>query len=121
MLFIERRTSVLLFFAIARTFFFNTKCFKYYLDCSVTLSPIGLKFEHYLSCTMSHSVMAITEAVSRYLEPRLILTAVYKYTLSYLQTLGNYPSFSLFKILFKQQIRLYVGISEHRPVKDSCY
>ena len=43
---------------------------------------------------MSHSVMAITEAVVLYLEPRLYTTAANKYTLSYLFTWGFSPLIS---------------------------
>ena len=72
--------------------------FKYYLDCSVTLSPCGLKNEHYLSCTMSLSVTALPRRSSCTFSCVLIRRRACKYTLTYLQPWVLHPLLALFNI-----------------------
>jgi hypothetical protein len=93
-----RLRSTQLFFLKKFTRCANFFCAKRNLRLSRSLQShfarCRAKKSHYPSRIMSHSVMAITEAVVLYLEPRLYTTAVNKYTLSYLFTWGFSPLIS---------------------------
>jgi len=110
-----------LFFAFSSNFFILIKreALRYYLDCSVTLSPGGLKVEHYLSCT-------VHLALQHYRGGRPVPRVASYHDGGYYTNANLYnnvwvlPTHLAFQILFKQQNQLYIGISDPRPVKDSC-